>query len=158
MLVANAYITHSSDHPSGPMNTSTYSSDALEHASRLAGWLVGLGDDDWVSYLGTNVEQCKSPDRKKNIVDLIKAGRIETIGRVAFVFRCRGPFVGALEPTPRETFPGEIMLISQPKPHNLFVNGALMRQGYKQEIDGPPRIEVDADGVIFFLVTFTKRV
>ncbi|KAK2477156.1 hypothetical protein H9L39_12380 [Fusarium oxysporum f. sp. albedinis] len=142
------------------MSAGTYSDDPLEQAGNLAGWLVGLGDNDWASYQGSTVEQCKHPGRREMIIGLIKASRIEVSSeleyRVAFVFRCRGPFVGTLEPTPRETFPGNIILISQRGPSAFYFNGILTRPGDKQEIDGPARIEVGAEEVVFFLATFTK--
>ena len=60
-----------------PMSVSTYSDDPLEQAGNLASWLVGLGDNDWASYEGSTVEQCKHPARREKIVGLIKASRIE---------------------------------------------------------------------------------
>ncbi|RSL64170.1 hypothetical protein CEP51_013196 [Fusarium floridanum] len=140
------------------MSVSTYSDDPLEQAGNLASWLVGLGDNDWASYQGSTVEQCKHPGRRERIVGLIKASGIETTGRIAFVFRCRGPFVGTLKPTPRETFPGNIILISQRESPAFYLNGTLTSPGERQEIDGPARIEVGAEEVVFFLATFTKKV
>ncbi|RMI98422.1 hypothetical protein CDV36_016135 [Fusarium kuroshium] len=139
------------------MSVSTYSDDLLEQAGNLASWLVGLGDNDWASYQGSTVEQCKHLGRKERIVGLIKASRIETTGRIAFVFRCRGPFVGTLKPTPRETFPGNVILIFQREPSTFYLNGILTRPGDKQEIDGPTHIEVIGREVVFFLATFTKK-
>lgn len=138
------------------MSAGTYNDDPLEQAGNLASWLVGLGDNDWASYQGSTIEQCKHPGRKERMIGLIKASKIETAGKVAFVFRCRGPFVGTLEPTPRETFPGNIILISQQGPSAFNFKGILTRPGDKQEIDGPAHIEVGAEEVVFFLAIFTK--
>ena len=92
------------------------------------------------------------------IVHIADESPWQTTGRIAFVFRCRGPFVGTLKPTPRETFPGNIILISQRETSAFYLNGASISLGERQEIDGPARIEVGAEEVVFFLATFTKKV
>lgn len=71
------------------MSAGTYSDDPLEQAGNLAGWLVGLGDNDWASYQGSTVEQCKHPGRRERIIGLIKASRIEVSSELEYRVRDR---------------------------------------------------------------------
>jgi hypothetical protein len=59
------------------MSIDVHSGIALEHANNLVAWLSSLGEDAWVSYPSSSIEQCSHPDRKSRIVGLLKAANTE---------------------------------------------------------------------------------
>lgn len=139
------------------MSNNTQISEVLEQANDLAGWLSQVTDRNWATYRGSHqIEQCSHPDRTKKIINLIRAVRLETAGKLAFILRCRGPFVGTLEPTSREMLPGEIITISRNEACASYVDGTPFNPGERHKIAAPARLDIEAGDVLFLLVVFTK--
>lgn len=76
---------------------------------------------------------------------------------MAFLIRFRGPCNKILEPTPNETFPGELLTLYHGELVHPTANGKALLIGEWIKFQEPPIIHVADQDTLLLFVLFTKR-